>query len=226
MTTLYHFWSDAPSQRVRLALGCKGVDYRDVPVAYDDDETFFDLGVARQVPVLQLDDGGLLLDSTDILWRIDSLFSGDPPLAEARVDAAAWRALLDWRKRVDAVLERLYAPVRPAFRNIGADEATLAAYKAEVQHRLGMSVEELANDRYAGYAQLDSLTNLKKLGRHLAERSFYMGEISIADMVLTADLFPLQALDGIALPIDLMYYLDRVERSCGVSLREGYLTDI
>lgn len=226
MPALYHFWSDAPSQRVRLALGCKGIDYRDVPLAYDDDETFFELGIARQVPVLQLDNGELLHDSTDILWRIDSLFPGEPPLAEARIDTSAWEALLDWRKRVDAVLERLYAPVRPAFRNIGADEATLAAYKAEVQRRLGMTVEELANDRYAGYAQLDSLTNLKKLGRHLAERGFYMGEISIADMVLTADLFPLQALDGIALPIDLMYYLDRVERSCGVSLREGYLTDI
>ncbi|MGA7801985.1 MAG: glutathione S-transferase family protein [Gammaproteobacteria bacterium] len=226
MPVLYHFWSDAPSQRVRLALGCKGIDYRDVPVDYGDDETFFELGVARRVPVLQLDSGELLHDSADILWRMDNLFPRDPALVQGRIDQAAWQALLDWRRGVDAVLERLYAPVRPAFRDVGADAETLAAYKAAVRRRLGMSVEELANDRYAGYAQLDSMTDLRRLGRHLAERRFYMGDVSIADMMLTADLFPLQVLDGIALPIDLMYYLDRVEQSCGISLREGYLADI
>lgn len=225
MAALYHFWSDAPSQRVRLALGYKRIDYRDVPLAYDDDETFFDLGIARQVPVLVHDSGELLCDSLHILEHIDELFPRTPHLSVGRIDGAAWQALVEWRGRVDAVLERLYAAARPAFRDIGVDGATLAAYRTQIRHRLGLSLEELANDRYAGYAQLDTLTDLKGLSRHLGERRFYMGDISIADMLLSADLFPLQLLDGITLPIDLMYYLDRVERACHTSLRKGCLAD-
>ncbi|OBS08055.1 glutathione S-transferase [Acidihalobacter prosperus] len=221
--TLYHFWSSPESQRVRLALGYKGVDYADQALAYDDDETFFELGVARQVPLLRLDDGRLLTDSTDILWRIDEFFPDGPTLVSGRIDAAAWTALLEWRVRVHHVLERLYAPIRPAYRDIGGDPAILAAYKAEVEARFGMSLEALANDRYDGYAQLRQLSRLDELARHLAQRRFYMGEISIADLLLAADLYPIQIHDGIALPIDLMYYLQRVGETCATPLSEGQL---
>lgn len=223
MTTLYHFWSSPRAQRVRLALNYKGVEYEDHPLSYDDDETFFELGIARTVPALRLDDGTLLTDSVDILWRIDDLFPDTPPLVEGRIDAPAWQALLDWRQRIDHVIERLYAPMRPGYRGIGDEPHALAAYKSEVQQRFNMSVEELANDRYDGYGQLDRMSQLRALSRHLAKNRFYMGEISIADMVLCADLYPVQVLDGITLPIDLMYYLSRVGEACHVSLEEGLL---
>lgn len=223
MTALYHFWSSPQAQRVRLALNYKQIDYDDHPVAYDDDETFFELGTARVVPLLQLDDGRLLTDSVDILWQIDELFPDTPPLVQGRVDAAAWQALLDWRKRVDHVLDRLYAPIRPGYRGVGDDAASLAAYKQEIQQRFGMSVEELANDRYDGYGQLDRMTQLNALARHLAQKRFYMGEPSIADMLLCADLHPVQVLDGITLPIDLMYYLSRVAEACHVRLEDALL---
>jgi glutaredoxin 2 len=223
MTALYHFWSSPQAQRVRLALNYKQVDYEDHPLAYDDDETFFELGIARTVPALRLDDGTILTDSADILWRIDELFPGTPPLVRGRIDEGAWQALLEWRQRVDHVIERLYAPIRPGYHGIGDDAAALAAYKGEVQQRYQMSVEELANDRYDGYGQLDRMTQLKPLSRHLAQKRFYMGEISIADMLLCADLYPVQVLDGISLPIDLMYYLSRVGEACHVSLEEGLL---
>jgi glutaredoxin 2 len=51
-----------------------------------------------------------------------------------------------------------------------------------------------------------------------------MGEPSIADALLAADLYPLQILDGISLPIDLMYYLRRVEETCATSLDAGLLS--
>ena len=223
MPTLYHFWSSPQSQRIRLALGHKGVEFDDRALAYHDDETFFELGIARTVPVLQLDDGQLLTDSQSILWRIDELFPGTPPLVAGCIDESAWSALLDWRHRCDAVLERLYAPARPAYHGIGDDPESLAAYKAEVQERFGMSVEELANDRYDGYGQLERLTRLPELARHLARQRFYMGPISVADMLLCADLSPLQVLDGVTLPIDFMYYLGRVEEACHLSLGDGLL---
>jgi len=224
VSALYYFHSSPQSQRVRLALGYKGVDIEDHPLSWDDDETFFELGIARQVPVLHLDDGRLLTDSLAMLRDIDALFPGTPALVEGRIDEAAWQALLDWRAGCDAVLERLYAPIRPAWREIGGDADTLAAYKQEVKHRFGMSLEELANDRYDGFAQFTRLSRLPELARHLARNRFYMGEISIADMVLCADLYPIQIHDGVALPVDLMYYLKRVEDCCGLSLGEQLLS--
>lgn len=224
---LYHFWSAPEAQRIRLALSCKGVEFGDHPIAYDDDESFFTLGVARKVPILQLAGGELLTDSLDILWRIDHLFPNSPQLVTGVIDAANWQALIDWRRHADPILQRLYAPARPAYRDIGGSPEILAAYKVEIHHRFGMTVEELANDRYAGYAQLDSLTRLQALARHLAHSRFYMGpQASIADMLLAADLYPLQLLDGISLPIDLLYYLARVEEETCASLQDGLLTSI
>lgn len=221
---LYHFWSDAASQRVHLALGAKGIlaaDAQAIALAYDDDERFFELGVARTVPVLVLDSGTVLTDSVAILRRIDELVPGEPQLAGSVVASGAWQALLGWRSSVDAVLARLYAPARLAYRDLADDLQARAAYSAEMQHTFGLSVESLANDRYDGYGQLDRLTNLRGLARDLAKRRFYHGTLSIGDCLLAADLAPLQVLDGISLPIDLMYYVRRVFEACGVDLEAG-----
>ncbi len=93
-------------------------------------------------------------------------------------------------------------------------------------HRYGLSLEALANDRYAGYQQLERLSRLTELARHLSRNRFYSGAISIADLLLTADLFPLQLHDGLSLPVDLMYYLERVQETCGLDLRQGLVTDL
>jgi glutathione S-transferase len=217
VNALYYFHSSPRSQRIRLALAYKDVAFEDHPLGWDDDETFYELGVARQVPILQVNGAPLITNSIDMLRGIDSLFPGTRPLVEGRIEEAAWQALLDWRDSCDEVLERLYAPIRPAWREIGAHADMLAAYKREVEHRFGMSLEALANDRYDGFAQFARMSRLPQLARHLAEHRFYMGEISIADMLLCADIFPIQLHDGVTLPVDLMYYLQRVEDACGVS---------
>lgn len=222
MTTLYYFWSSPESARVRLALNYKNVPFTPRPLTFDDDETFFDLGIAREVPVLQWDDGRLLTDSVSILRALDAAFP-DPPLFAPVLGEADWDAFIQWRARVDAVIARLHAPAVPGYADIGGDPEALAAYKSLAQTRFGMTVEELANDRYSAYAQLDRLTNLPALARHLARNRYYMGVLSAADIVLAADLYPLQILDGITLPIDLMYYLERVAETCRTNLREGLL---
>ncbi len=223
MTALYYFYSSPESARVRLALNYKQVRYEARPLAFDDDETFFELGIARQAPVLQLDDGSLLTDSLAILERLDAWFPDTLPIFEGIIDEGAWAALLAWRKSVDTILQRLQAPALPGYADIGGSEDSLAAYKSLVQSRFGMTVEELSNDRYAAFAQLDGLTNLKALATHLAQNRYYLGVPSAADMLIAADLFPLQILDGVTMPIDLMYYLQRVEETCRTNLREGLL---
>lgn len=218
---LYHFWFEAPSERVRLALSFKSLPFELVVPDYDDDETFFELGVARSVPVICWDDGGFDVGGATILEEIDRRYPA--PSLFAPLAPEQWQALGDWRAAVDSLLERLYAPIRPAYFGIGDNEAHLASYKASVQARFGTSLEDLANDRYAVYGQLESLTHLKELGAFVAKHRFYAGEFSAADVLLTADLFPLQLLDGVTLPVDLMYYFERVQDACGVNLRDGLI---
>jgi len=223
MTTLYYFTPTPQAHRLRLLLGAKQVPVTLHRVDWFDDETFFELGIARQSPVLQTDDGHLHTDSLAALWEADALFPTGPALREGIVDAAAWAALLDWRTRVDAVLERLYAPLAPGFRGIGDQPEALADYKAGIQRRFGLSLEQLANDRYDGFAQFTRLSRLPELARHLADQRFYMGPLSIADCLLAGDLYPLQMHDGVSLPVDLLYYLRRVEDACQIQLNHDEL---
>ena len=220
MTALYYFHHVPESQRIRLALGYKGVPYDAHAVAYHDDETFFNLGFARQVPILQTPAGTLLTDSLRILQTLDDEFPAKP-IYRGAIDPAAWDALCHWRAAVDTLLQRLYALAAPAYRGIGDDALALTAYRAAVQTRFGMTLEELANDRYAAFAQLEQGALLKALAQKLARTQFYTGAVSAADMLLAADLFPLQVLDGVSLPIDLMYYIARVEEVCETPLGDS-----
>lgn len=211
------------AQQVRLALAYKGVAHECVAVAQDDDATFFELGIARSPVVLQLEDGSLQTDTLHILESMDGWF-GLEPIVDGIVDQAAWKALQDWRASVEHVLLRLYAPVLPAFQDVSASESSLAAYKADVARRFGMSVEALSNDRYDGFRQLSEMSRLPELARHLGKNKFYLGgRLSAADLLIACDLFPLQLLDGVTVPMDLMYYIQRVENTCGASLRDGLI---
>nr|WP_043740231.1 glutathione S-transferase N-terminal domain-containing protein [Thioalkalivibrio nitratireducens] len=217
-TTLFYLPHIPHAQRLRLALGAKRLNPALRRLDWFDDETFFELGIARQPCVLQTPDGRVHTDSAEVLAAIDDLFPDSPPLREGLITEAAWAALLDWRQWVDTILERLYAPLAPGFHGIGDQPDAMADFRAWTRHRLGAGLEELANDRYAGYARFARLSRLSELARHLARERFYLGRLSVADCLLAADLYPLQMHDGIHLPINLLYYLNRVEEACGVRL--------
>lgn len=218
--TLYFFWSSMAAQRVRLALGYKHINYRAVALSRDDDETFFELGMARQ-PFVAVMGEAVFTDSTTLLAELDGRVGG-VPIFDGVLPSDAWAALLRWRDSVEHLLARLHAPVLPAFIDIAASEEAHLAYKADVERRFGLSVEALSNDRYDGYQQLSRVSRLPELARHLAREKFYFGgKLTAADCLLAADLFPLQLLDGVTLPVDLLYYLDRVEKACDASIREG-----
>ena len=218
---LYHFWSDTASQRIRMALAYKQVNYEDKPLSYWDDETFFELGIARQVPVLVGVAEQSLTNSEEILWQIDELFPDTPPLIKGLVDEADWQALLQWRHSVDAVLSRLLAPALLSYRDISEDQGAVEQFKQSVKQKYGLSAEALANDRYASYEQFSTITRLPELARHLAQNRFYLSQISAADILITADLYPLQCLDGVSLPIDFLYYMQRVADTCNIDMQEG-----
>lgn len=222
---LYHFWSEPAAQRLRLALAYKKIDFEDIAVDYWDDETFMQLEVSRQTPILQLEQS-VYTDSINVLSQIDTLFPASIALVNGCIEKAAWHAVLDWRRRIDDPLARLAALAKLTYRDIGLDANATASHKMKTKQQFGVSVEEIANGRYDLYAFIEKHGQLKALARHLAKYRYYSGFVSIADMLLTADLYPLQAVEGIALPIDLLYYFRRVEDACGLSLQAGLITPI
>lgn len=219
----FYFESSVAAKRVQLALAFKRANVEVHALDYFDDQTFFDLGVQRKVPLLQLADGRLLQDSEQILWQIDELFPQSPALVNDCIDADAWQALLNWRSQADRYFQRLYAPLMLAYVDVGGNERSARDYTQRVQRQLGVSVEALASDRYALYAQLEALSSLKALARLLGQQKYYMPSLSIADCLLAADFFPLQLMDGINLPIDLLYYLQRIEQESGVNMQQALL---
>jgi glutaredoxin 2 len=223
MIKLYHRWSSMPAQQVRLAFAYKGVEVETIALPQTDDNIWFELGHARADLALQIPSHALQTDVMHILTQLDDLVGGTPIL-NGIVSVDAWQALGAWRDGITHLRNRLYAPVLPAFSDIGGDEADLAHYKAQVQHQYGMSVEALSNDRYDGYQQLASIAHLNALGKHLSQQRFYLkNTLSACDIIIASDLFPLQLLDGVTLPLDLMYYIQRVETACNTSLRTGLI---
>ncbi len=224
MIRLYHRWSSMDAQKVRLALSYKAVEFCSEPLAQDDDALWFDLGTARADLALLIPEQPIQTDAIAILASLDDQVTA-VPIHNGLVDTQAWQALLAWRDANKNVLMRLYAPVLPAFIDIGANAADLAQYKAYAGRTYGMSVEALSNDRYDGYNQFAAQSHLFELGTHLAKNKFYLnGSFSACDIVLACDLFPLQLLDGVTFPIDLMYYIKRIETICHISLRDGLIS--
>ncbi|MEQ1668737.1 MAG: glutathione S-transferase N-terminal domain-containing protein [Sulfuriferula sp.] len=223
MITLYHRWSSIPAQQVRMALRFKGITVDEIALPQQDDDIWFTLGHARADFALQLPDRALQTDTITTLRQLDDHLGGEP-VYQGLISDDAWQALLAWRDNIKHIRDRLYAPVLPAFSDIGGTAADLASYKAQIQHQYGMSVEALSNDRYDGFNQLVAQANLIALGKHLAKQRFYLNNrLSACDILIASDLFPLQLLDGVTMPLDLMYYIQRVETACHTSLRAGLI---
>ena len=225
MIRLYHRWSSMAAQQIRLALHYKSITFDSIPLAQSDDNIWFELGIARADMALQIPGQPIHTDALTTLRNLDNWLVGTTPIFNSLIDDAAWQALLAWHDSVHHLRERLYAPVLPAFSDIGAHENDMASYKADVLHRYGMSVEALSNDRYDGFIQLAAQSHLNQLGQHLARQRFYLNStFSACDILIACDLFPLQLLDGVTMPLDLMYYIQRVESACNTSLRAGLIT--
>lgn len=217
---LYHHWSSPDCMRLRLALGAKKLDYDSRPLDFTDFETPLDLGFDRKLPILQWPDGSRNNDSLELLLDLEKRYA-DPALLHNVVDVAEWMAFLDWRNRLEHLRVRLVAPVRPGFSEIADDPDALALYKEECQQAFGLSPESLSNDRYDGYRQLEQMGQLRALAQKLAKNRFYAGHLSLIDILLTADFHLLRHLDGVTLPLDLMYYFQRVADACGEELDAG-----
>ncbi|WP_308388118.1 glutathione S-transferase [Acidithiobacillus sp. AMEEHan] len=215
---LYFHWSDPQALRLRLLLGAKGCSYRAEARPLQDLASAFDLGYSR-LPVLQMGEQRWTGELSE-LPDLDAALGGES-LYSGIVEAAEWQAFCQWRQDLDALLQRLVVPVQPAFPEISDDPEDLAYFRQESERLFAQSLEALANDRYGGYQQLAQRGRLTALARLLAKQRFYLGRLSLIDLVLCADFQLLRLLDGVTLPFDLLYYFQRVAESCRVSLDSG-----
>lgn len=215
---LYFHWSDPQALRLRLLLGAKACSYRAEARPLQDLAIAFDLGFAR-LPVLQIGEQCWTGELSE-LPALDAALGGES-LYTGILEATEWQAFCQWRQDLDALLQRLLVPVQPAFAEISDDPEDLEYFRQESERRFAQSLEALANDRYGGYQQLAQRGRLPALAKLLAKQRFYVGRLSLIDLVLCADLQLLRLLDGVTLPLDLQYYFQRVAESCRVSLNSG-----
>ena len=217
--TLYHRWSSTEGQMLRMALGAKGIPWKDHPCRLRDQETAFDLGFA-DLPVLVHADGWAQPGRLADLAALDARYPDTRPL-HTPIPETEWEAFLSWREGLSALRDRLVAPVLPAYAEICGEPEDMEYYRRECARRFQQSIESLANDRYGAYQQLEGRGRLRALAKRLAKRRFYTGDLSLIDIILTADFHLLRLLDGVTLPLDLQYYFQRVAEVCGFSLNSG-----
>jgi len=216
---LYHRWSSTAGQMLRMVLSAKNLHWQDHPCALRDQETAFDLDYA-DLPVLVHANGKKQQATLSELAELDRLYPETLPMQQ-NIAEPEWAAFCQWRNSLTPLLDRLIAPVLPAYDEISHDEEDMNFYRNECERRFQQSVEALANDRYGAYQQLESRGRLRELGKILARQRFYTGDLSLVDIILTADLHLLRLLDGVTIPLDLQYYFQRVADACNISLNDG-----
>jgi maleylacetoacetate isomerase len=95
---LYSFFRSSASYRARIALALKGLKYETVSIKFSDNahrtEAYRKVNPQRRVPVLDLEDGTLLLQSLAIIEYLDEIHPEPAllpkdPLARAKVRAVA-----------------------------------------------------------------------------------------------------------------------------------------
>jgi glutathione S-transferase len=144
------------TQKVRIALAEKGLTERVPFVLVTKEERRGPAHRARHplglVPVLELDDGSFLTESTPIIEYLDALFP-DPPLVPADPLRRARMHALDHYND-----QALTPPVRRLWPPVTAEASVVAAAKAEIA---------------AVFAYLDGV---------LGEQPYLVGDFSIADI--------------------------------------------
>jgi glutathione S-transferase len=194
MIELYHFGFSTCSQKVRLVLAEKGLEFSSHEVNLiaggQHDPAYVKLNPKHVVPTL-VHDGNVLVESSLIIAYLDEAFS-EPPLRPA--DALGRYRVARWIKRVDDELH----PAAPILtfalgpRNLVLQqprevrEANLAAIPDPVARATRRSVIEhgVAAPEFAGALGVFADT-LEKMEAELAERRWLSGErFGLADATL------------------------------------------
>ncbi|MGF6148775.1 Glutaredoxin-2 [Kingella potus] len=195
--------------RARMIFGLRGVAAEQIVLPNDDEDTPIRMIGAKQLPILEKDDGTFMGESLDIVRHIDETAGKGRLKEDVRPEIQAW---LD---RVGAYANKLVQPrdVLAGFAEFAT--ASAAAYFTERKEKLiGSFADNLAeSSRYL--AQLDAdLAELENLIA-LPESADAAG---MEDILLFPVLRNLTIVRGLKLPPKTAAYVSAVSAMCGVPL--------
>ncbi|MCQ9326092.1 glutaredoxin 2 [Neisseria dentiae] len=197
--------------RARMIFGLRGLAAEEIVLLNDDEATPIGMIGAKQVPILQKDDGSYMGESLDIVRYIDNLADKGRLKEEIRPEVQAW---LD---KANTYVSKL---VQPRMVSIGLPEfATQSAIDYFVHKKeanIGSFAENLAKtDEYLQTLHAD----LADLERQVAGVHNLNGEgLSMEDIHVFPLLRNLTAVRGLALPPKLKAYTDNMPAASGVPL--------
>jgi len=196
--------------RVRFLAGLKNIALDIVPLSYDDNETTVALVGKRAVPILQQDDGSLMLESMDIARYLDAHF-GTPWLSDSGTPAVEV-----WLARVNLSLQSLTYPL---WLESGSSEFQSEAAKLEWVQRKGPLIGgfEHTAEAIAGHKQaINGL--LQEAEQLLAGRLAADAPVNADELKLFTVMRNLCLVDGLQWPAALRQWLQRRSEQSGMAL--------
>lgn len=205
MLTLYHAWDSTCSQKVRLCLAEKELDYEGVVLNLRRFEhltdPFLEMNPAGYVPVLR-HNGFMVTESTIINDYLEDAF---PDVRLRPADPAGRAVVASWNRWVDDVTSP--AIKLPSFqKNVGPGAATLAAEQvaaalARIPNRLTalnwrqaiqgtLDADRLAHAHSDLRQTLDRMERALAVGPWLAGRAYSLADVNMAPFVHRLTSFP------------------------------------
>jgi glutaredoxin 2 len=211
MTMKLYVYDHCPyCNRVRFLAGLKHIALDIVHLSYADNETTVALVGKRAVPILQQDDGSLMLESMDIAHYLDA-HSGTPWLSDSGTPAVE-----DWLTRLNLSLQTLTYPL---WLVSGSSEFQSEAAKLEWVQRKGPliggfehSAESIAGHKQAVNGLLQEAEQLLD-GRLDADRSINADELKMFTVLRNLCL-----VEGLQWPTALRQWLQRRSEQSGMAL--------
>ena len=198
--------------RARMAAALRGVATELVYLPNDDEDTPIRLIGAKQLPILQKEDGSHMGESLDIVryfYRQDS-----SALDEAvRPEIQAWvEAFGDWGNRL--IMPRDVQLDLPEF----AAESSVAYFKGKKEAWLGASFEQLLQETPCYLAQAQEA--LHALDGLIAPNADYVNgaHLSMEDILVFPLLRNLSMVKGVAYPDNVAHYVRAMSQAAKIPL--------
>ncbi|ASK27970.1 glutaredoxin 2 [Neisseria chenwenguii] len=197
--------------RARMIFGLRGLPVEEVVLANDDEENPIRMIGAKQVPILEKDDGSFMGESLDIVRYVDESAGKGRLKENVRSEIQAW---------IDKVGKYSGKLIQPRTVKIGLPEfATASAVKYFVDKKeknIGSFAGNLA-DTPALLAQINQdLKELEPLVDPVSDG--INGEVGMEDILLFPVLRNLTIVSGIEFPKNTAAYLTRMGKASGVDL--------
>lgn len=197
--------------RPRLVAGLRGLKLEDVILLNDDEANPIRMIGAKQVPILEKDDGSFMAESLDIVRYLDE-YAGQGRLNEnVRPEVQAWLS------KVGGYYNKL---TQPRLVKIGlpefATESAVAYFVGKKEMNIGNFDENIAQtDGYLAALHAD----LAELAALMAEDSDGLnGEVGMEDVLVFPVLRNLTVVKAIEWPPRVLDYVNTLAQKSGVDL--------